>query len=274
MASYSGKFKGPDEFKGNKKQIAAWKKAGSPKNVTKFIKTYKADQKKKATSAAKKKTASNDFKGKYPGPDEFKGDQKKIAAWKKAGKPKIAAKPSSPKTDTPAAGVKAPVQVPVADSSGKLITPANWEADQARLASLAEDQSELEDIYSQQDNANEEYLNTQTNANSVRDSRMLAARRNRDEFDRNKAHSYKNLKTNTSYRGMGRSTAFNRGLANVNTEIGKIDQAIGDEQAGATKDYSATMRDAALRKASINKSLAPRRKYLSDRASRKGVYTK
>jgi hypothetical protein len=30
------------------------------------------------------------YKGKYPGPDVFKGDKKKIAAWKKAGKPKLA----------------------------------------------------------------------------------------------------------------------------------------------------------------------------------------
>jgi hypothetical protein len=33
---------------------------------------------------------SKDFKGKYWGPDQFKGNQQKIDAWKKAGKPRNA----------------------------------------------------------------------------------------------------------------------------------------------------------------------------------------
>ena len=46
--------------------------------------------------------AQRKFKGKYRGPDRFKGDQKAIAAWKAAGKPAgTVAKPATPELSIP-----------------------------------------------------------------------------------------------------------------------------------------------------------------------------
>lgn len=56
-------------------------------------KARRAIKKEHLTSAAVRRTQKHkrntkDYKGKYFGPDEFKGDQKKINKWKMAGKPK------------------------------------------------------------------------------------------------------------------------------------------------------------------------------------------
>lgn len=262
---YKGKYKGREIFKGNKKKQAAWKKAGSPKNVELFLKKY---------NARPKIYAAGNYKGKYPGKDKFKGNQKKLDAHRASkSKTKTPSKDASP-SKAPANKANTAPKVPVSDSTGKLISPANWQADQARLASLAEDNAELQSIYTAEDSAESQYLNDQQSAKSTRDQRALGARRQRDELNRTKASGMAGVKTRASYRGMGRSTAFNRGVSNLNTEVGKVDQAIGDEEASATKDWSETMRNAALRKTSTFNSLAPRKKYLADRASRKGVYTK
>lgn len=72
---WKGKFRGPDAFKGDKDTLAAWRKAGRPKNIDEFLKGYNAS-----------KPA---FKGKYPGPDEFQGDESAITGWKASGKDKL-----------------------------------------------------------------------------------------------------------------------------------------------------------------------------------------
>lgn len=272
MATYAGKYQGPDEFRGDSEMIAAWKKAGKPKNTAAFIKKYKADAKKPETS----------YKGQYQGPDVFKGDQAKIDAWKAAGKPDPAqfnkqytpSIPANPAEGAPGSGVSAPPTVPVSDSTGKLVSPENWQADQARLATLAADQEALDQIYAEEDNALSEYKTTETNAQAQRDARMLAAKRQRDELNRNKNVAVKNVKTNTSYRGMGRSTAYNRQRAGVETQATTLANAIADEEGNATKDWSETIRNAALRKKQIETSLAPRKKTLTDRAAKSGVYTR
>lgn len=264
-------------------------------------------KKQRAKAAAKRKVDS--FKGKYPGPDVFKGNKKLIARWKAAGSPPVtskkfakefpakarsiagnkskpaaaAPKPSAtaprPSATVPGTKSRTPSGAPnvngvVADPNGNLVSADNWRADQARLASLAEDQEELQSIYAQEDAANNEELNSNMTAKQQRDYALLTTKKQRDEFKRSIAHGQKKLNTNTSYRGMGRSSAYSRGQANLNKSVSNISTDFDNKELDIGNTYKTNVRNAALRKSNIHSSLSPRKLYLANRAANKGVYTR
>jgi hypothetical protein len=157
------------------------------------------------------------FKGKYPGPDKFKGDKKKIAAWKAAkrkaskpstpttSKPKPPLNPSEPKKDvTPAPPVKAPVG---ADANGGLGLQTNIDIE------TAVNEAATEKKQAESDAAR---LRTQALLEE-RQAKMSAAEAANEARGRTNA--------TTAYRGL-RGTTANRKINETETDIRMQDEGI------------------------------------------------
>jgi hypothetical protein len=238
---------------------------------------------KKAVSAAKRASAKKPYKGKYPGPDKFKGDKKKVAAWRNkkaaaaAGKkpaPKPAPKPAAPKPAAAAAPKPLAPPAPVGMPDGSIVDPAQWQADQARLMAAENDNAEYDSIIAEEQDANLTEQSEVATAEQRRAAARLAASQKLKEFKPMKVENKKNLDNALSYRGMGRSTAYKRKNMDLVNQHNAIETGIASEQTKAEQDYTSNVGAAAQRKAARLARVTPRKNLLAQRGARAGVYTK
>lgn len=217
------------------------------------------------TKAAQKKAAKKPYKGKYPGPDKYKGKPppKKVTPVKKP----VVKKPATP------AATRA--TVPVANNNGSLVSPATWEQDQARLTAAREDQAELLDLNDQEAEANLEYNTDFAEQEKQKNLRSEDIARQRLEFSRQKEQDRANLNSNLSYRGVGsRGSAASRGWGDLLTEQQTTENNLNAQQtANDVTDWGNTVAGLSNVKNSRLTRIAGRRQAISGRASAGGVYT-
>lgn len=212
------------------------------------------------TAAAQRKVAAKPaFKGKYPGPDKYKGKPPPKAAPKAKAAPKPAA---------------ARVTVPVANSTGSLTSPDQWQQDQARLVAAREDQNELLDLNDQESEAGLEYQTQESEAQKELEQRKLAIQKQKDDFARQKQQERADLGSNLSYRGVGsRGSAANRKWGELNTQHANTEANFTGQETAATTDYGNVHRNLETAKNTRLTSIAGRRQALAGRASAAGSYT-
>lgn len=212
--------------------------------------------------SAPKPAAKKPYKGKYPGPDKYKG---------KPPPKKAAPKPVAKAAPKPAA---TRAIVPVANSTGNLVDPTQWEQDQARLVAAREDQAELLSLNQADDEANIEYQTELTDTNKEYEQQKLDVQRQRDAFAQQKELERADLNSNLSYRGVGsRGSAANRKWGQLSTQQAATESNLTGQQTALSTGHGTALANLEGARNTRLATTAGRRLELAGRGSGKGSYT-
>lgn len=220
--------------------------------------------------------ATTSYKGKYYGPDLFKGDMDLIKAWRKAGKPKDHAKwlksyrasnPSKPK------GPTAPQQ-PVAGPDGRLSDPNEWEKEQYKLQAAHEDAMAKLALDEDETNTIADYDQQSASLEAQAARKRLELKRNRETFNRNKQVAEKDVVTRVNYRGMNRGSAAKRALRRHSTDVANAERDFNTTEGNLEQERATLAGNLLANKTSRLSQIAKRRLALSQRAAALGIYTR
>lgn len=221
---------------------------------------------------ATKQLPAKTYKGKYKGPDKFKGDEKKIAAWK-AAKRKAGSTTASPDAAVVAPTAPISAQAPVSSPTGSLISRETWQSDQARLQSAADDAEAAETLNETESAADSEYTSTINETTKAAAQRKLELQKNREELRRRKADDFKGLNTNLAYRGASRSSAAARGTKEIATAHSTAETGLNNAETAVNNEVNDITTQATNNRESIKARVAKRRQTLAQRAAAQGVYS-
>ena len=198
------------------------------------------------------------YKGKYKGPDKFKGDEKKIAAYKaakkKAATPAAAAPATSAATTTtdPVAAQSAanPASATVANSSGTIQLQSNYDIDLAETAAYEAIDTEIQ------------------NANLTKAQAELTKKTSTEELSRQGVKNAGSLNSSLAYRGMTRGTTAMDKQAELAKNQQVAQTGIDNAYTSATAEAQTTIDTAAARRAAIKAKYAAARQSYTDAQSK------
>lgn len=222
------------------------------------------------------------YKGKYYGPDLFKGDMDLIKAWRKAGKPKDhakwlkshrASKPAKPaKPAAPNKGPQAPQQ-PVAGPDGTLSDPNEWEKEQYKLQAAHEDAMAKLALDEDESNTIADYEQQSASLEAQAAQKRLELKKNRETFNRNKQVAEKDVVTRVNYRGMNRGSAAKRALRRHTTDVANAEADFNTTEGNVEQERATLSGNLLANKTSRLSQIAKRRLALAQRAAGLGIYT-
>jgi hypothetical protein len=195
---------------------------------------------------------------------------KKASATAKSDKSKAtAAKAATQPGPAPTAAPSA--QAPVSSPNGSLVSAQTWEADQARLQSAVEDADTTDELNSQDVEADTKYTSAVNEATKTAAQRKLELAQQKDQWSKAKGDDYKNLDTNMAYRGAARSSAADRGLAQVKTAHTNTANQFANEETNATNYVTDVEAKAKIAREATKGYVTKRRGTLAERAAARGV---
>lgn len=201
------------------------------------------------------------YKGKYKGPDRFKGDEKKIAAWKAAkrkasttpAKPATPAAPATPATPAPTQQSAYPAVDPNAvasNASGTIQLQSNYEIDMA--------EADAHEAIDQEVAAAE-----QEKALAALDYKQAT-----EALGKSKIEDKGSLNSSLAYRGMVHGTTATDKIAKLESSYNTAKTGIESQLAQVNATADTTVKTAAARRAALDQRFATARQSYTNSQSR------
>lgn len=200
------------------------------------------------------------YKGKYKGPDKFKGDEKKIAAWK-ASKRKAATAPAPAPTSSPAAPV-------VPDPTNQSVyNPPDPNATASNASGTIQLQSNYEIDMAEAD-AHEAIDKELAAARQSKEQALLTNKLQTEALDKQTTADRKGLTTGLAYRGLTRGTTATDKSAKLASEHQSKRTEIASELSNTNAAADAVLTGEAARRAALDKRFAAARQSYTNAQSK------
>lgn len=197
----------------------------------------------------------------------------KKAPPKKVTTPK---KPTTPKVTQPAgrtsAGVSAPTGV-YSNSTGSLISPGNWKADQAKLQSSWEDAENVADLDAADSKDALDYQARKDELARDAEKARLQLDQDRQNMRKQAVSEKASLDSSLAYRGASRGSAGIRQRANLTNEIAKAEGDFTAADSNITTEKVAAEGTLGANLSAAQAARAAKRKLIAERAAAQGVYS-